>query len=66
MVVLNSDVGPLHTVAAGLASKYDGQLLEEWESINGFAIALDDSNAPALSQEPTVCFVEQDQTVSVN
>lgn len=66
MVVLSEDATPLHTIAVQLATKFGGSVLDEWESINGFLISLDDSKAPALSQEPTVCWVEQDQVVSLD
>ncbi|BDG03816.1 protease inhibitor I9 family protein [Anaeromyxobacter oryzae] len=66
IVILNADVRDLHAVATLLAAEYGGHILSEWGIINGFAMSLDDSRAPALSEEPTVCYVEQDQLVSVD
>lgn len=59
-VVLVPGEASLHDVAAGLAAKYGGTVLAEWELVNGFALALADEQAQPLSEEPAVCYVEQD------
>lgn len=51
--------------AATLAARYDGQVLAVYEAVlGGFAVRMSATNAAALANEPTVCWVEQDAVVS--
>lgn len=58
-VALMPDAVPLHEVAVRLAARHGGTIRDEWEAIHGFSIALDDGKARAMSEEPEVCFMEQ-------
>ena len=43
-----------------LAAKHGGTITYVFQSIDGFAIDLDDSKAPALAAEAEICILEQD------
>jgi hypothetical protein len=60
IVVLNDKTAPVHTAAAALASRYGGEVLAEWDALGMFLISMDESAAATLSEDPAVCFVEQD------
>ncbi len=66
MVVLTADVTDVNGAASALAGKYGATILDVWGSIGAFLLGLDDTKAAAVSQEPTVCWVEQDGVVSAN
>lgn len=61
LVVLTASAGDLHTTARELARKHGGTIFAEWSSIRAFGVTLPDAAASALSEEPRVCWVEQDQ-----
>jgi hypothetical protein len=65
LVVLMASVEDLHATAQELARRHGGVVFAEWESINGFGVSLADDAAPGLAGEPQVCWVEQDQWVTV-
>jgi hypothetical protein len=67
LVVLMDSVPDVHAAAADLTAKYGGELLYVYTAaIRGFALRVADAQAPALSEEPSVCWVEQDAVVSVS
>jgi hypothetical protein len=65
MVVVTDDAGPLHEVAQQLALAYGGTVGDEWNSVRGFLMLMDDEKVAALSADTAVCFVQQDRLVSV-
>jgi hypothetical protein len=67
VVVFFDSVKDIPGTSSALASKYSGTILFVYEAaIRGFALKLDDSKAWPLSQEPSVCWVEQDQLAHGN
>lgn len=63
IVVLMDSVADVSAEASTLAARYDGTILYTYTAaLRGFAVAMPDANAPALSQEASVCWVEQDGT----
>jgi hypothetical protein len=66
IVVFLDSVSDIRGTANSLAAKYSGRVLFIYEhALHGFALAVADSAAVPLSEEPTVCWVEQDQYVHV-
>ncbi len=65
LVVLMVSVEDLHATAQALAGRHGGVVFAEWKSINGFGVSLAADAAPALAEEPQVCWVEQDQRVTI-
>lgn len=65
LVVLKTSVGDLHATARELAGRHGGTVFAEWSSIRAFGVTLPDVAALPLSEEPQVCWVEQDQWASV-
>lgn len=63
IVALADDTTPLHATAVMLAWRYGGKVLDEWDTLGMFLMGLDDSAAAALSEDPAVCYVEQDAIV---
>src|SRR2546422_680667 len=61
VVVFLDSVEDIPGTANSLAAKYSGTILFVYESaIHGFALKVADAAAVPLSNEPTVCWVEQD------
>ncbi len=62
IVVLLDSVEDVQGTAKSLATKYSGTILFVYDTVlHGFAIKVADSAAVPLSNEPTVCWVEQDE-----
>jgi hypothetical protein len=60
-VVFLDSVAGIEPTAGALTQKYGGRILAIYTAaLRGFALAMDDANAPALAQEPEVCWFEQD------
>ena len=60
IVVFFDSVSDIPGTANALAAKYSGTILFVYEAaLRGFALDMDDSKARPLSEEPTVCWVEQ-------
>jgi len=61
IVVFLDSVSDIPGTANLLATKYSGKILFIYDTaLHGFAIAVSDAAAVGLSNEPTVCWVEQD------
>jgi hypothetical protein len=65
MVLLMDSVPDVNAAASALTARYGGQLLSVWTALRGFALRVDDAQAPALAAEPSVCLVEQDMWVHI-
>lgn len=64
IVVFVDSVADINGTTSKLAAKYQGQILYVYTSaFHGFAVSFPDANAQPLSQEPSVCWVEQDARV---
>jgi len=60
IVVFYDSVPDIPGTANSLATKYSGRILFVYETaLHGFALDVADSAAVAISNEPTVCWVEQ-------
>jgi peptidase inhibitor I9 len=61
LVVFLDSVQDIAGTAQTISSKYGGSIIAFYTAaIHGFALNVDDSKALAISQEPSVCWVEQD------
>lgn len=64
MVVLRAGVPDVARAAADLSRAHGGDLIAVWNSIGAFGVGLPDIEASPLSNEPNVCYVEQDAGAS--
>ena len=67
IVVYKSDVADVDGESQRIASKHGGKVKHTYKAaLRGMAIELSDAEVTALRAEPSVAYVEQDQTMSIN
>lgn len=64
MVVLRAGVPDVARAATDLSRAHGGEVFAVWNSIGAFGVSLPDSEAAPMSNEPNVCYVEQDAIAS--
>jgi subtilisin family serine protease len=66
IVVFRNSVTDVDGAARAIAARHGGRIRHTYKSaLHGLALELSDSAVAALRAEPTVAYVEQDQTVSI-
>ncbi len=66
IVVFKSDVSDVDGESNALATKHGGKVKHTYKSaLKGMALELSDAKVEALRAEPSVAYVEQDQTMSI-
>jgi len=65
LIALLKSVRDVEGIAQQLAQKYGGRVTTVYTAVvHGFAMTVDDDKVPLLTQEPAICYIEQDASVS--